>query len=165
MQEMESQPFLVVTVLVDGSARPAALTRSLGDAMERAITASSGQKIAGLDVVELTISAQAFGELRASLSLGEDTVAMYDLFPISSALDPKLRKVAGQFLAAERLWQLEEQGMLRGAPAHERFDLPKGWPKSPKEIREKLEQAGAPNLSEAAISTYHGVKAKWDSLA
>ena len=75
------------------------------------------------------------------------------------------RQIAGQFLAAEALWALEEQGMLDGIPAGEKLDLPKGWSKDPKEIRQKLVDAGAHNLGEAAIATYREIKSAWDATA
>lgn len=162
MSDQQSAPFLVVTVLQDSSARSAAITRSLGDAVERAMVASSGKNIAGVEVAELPIHPKAFAGLRKKLNIPEEQVAIYDVFPMGASVPPELRKIAGQFLAAEALWQLEEQGMLDGVPPGEKLDLPKGWSKDPKEIRQKLVDAGAHNLSDAAVHTYREIKSAWD---
>ncbi|MEM9194931.1 MAG: hypothetical protein AAGF12_37475 [Myxococcota bacterium] len=155
-------PLLVVTVLLDSSARSAAITRSHGDAMERALNASVGHETAGMDLAELPIAKNAFANLRRSLTMPPDTVALYDIFPLNAALPAEVQKLAGQFLAAEALWALEEQGLLGGVPPNERFDLPKGWSKDPKDIRAKLVEAGANQLSEEAIRTFQAIKQKWD---
>src|SRR5687767_4593350 len=64
----DPRPFLVLTAILDGSARPAAITRSHGDAMERAIVSTSGHDIAGLDLVELPpIAPPTFAALRKQL--------------------------------------------------------------------------------------------------
>ncbi len=162
MTEKDPRPYLVVTVLLDPSARAAAITRSHGDAMERAIAATAGAAIAGLDIAELNISPKAFSHLRKNLSMPPGTIALYDLFPLASHLAPEHRKIAGQFLAAEALWALEEQGLTNGAPAVERFTLPDGWSKDPKEIRNKLVEVGALDLTSDAIQTFAAVKKKWD---
>lgn len=156
-------PLLVVTVLVDGSARPAAITRSHADAVERAMVAAGGHEHAGIEIAELPIAPKAFAALRKNLGLGEDTVALYDIFPLGPGLAPNLRTVAGQFLAAEALWALEEQGMLSGIPPQEKLDLPDGWSKDPKEIRRRLVDAGATALSERGAATYDAIKRKWDA--
>lgn len=160
---MSDAPFLVVTVLQDASARPAAITRSLGDAVERAMIASAGKSIAGVEVAELSIHPKAFAGLRRKLNLPEEQVAIYDVFPMGGSVPTELRRIAGQFLAAEALWALEEQGMLDGVPPSEKLDLPDGWSKDPKEIRQKLVDAGAHNLSDNAINTYREIKSTWDS--
>lgn len=162
---MADGPYLVVTVLMDGSARSAAITMSHGIAMERAYRAAEGLPTAGIELAELPILPKAFELLRASLSLPGNTVALYDVFPVSSKLDAPTRRVAGQFLAAEGLWTLEENGMLKGAPAGEKLDLPKGWSKDPKEIRQRLLDAGAQDLTSEGIETYRTVKARWDATA
>ncbi|MEZ4257104.1 MAG: hypothetical protein R3A78_15550 [Polyangiales bacterium] len=156
-------PYLVVTVLLDGSARPAALTRSHGAAMQRAFTATQGLETAGLDLAELAIAPKAFENLRKGLGLPDDTVALYDVFPLASRLDAGLRRVAGQFLAAEALWAIEEQGMLKGVPPAEKLDLPKGWSKDPKDIRKRLVEAGAQDLGAQGIETFKEVKRRWDT--
>jgi hypothetical protein len=163
MTEKDPRPLLVVTVLLDQSARPAAVTRSHGDAMERAITATAGQDIAGLELAELPIAPLAFSALKKHLAMPSDTVALYDLFPLASHLGPEVRRIAGQFLAAEALWALEEQGMTDGVPPAERFDLPRGWSKDPHAIRDKLVELGATDLSEQAIRTFAAIKSAWDA--
>ncbi len=155
-------PYLVVTVLVDAGARPAVVTCSHGDAMERAIAASEGRKLAGLDLVELPISPAPFGALRKALSLGDDVVGLYDLFPLASHLGEQVRKVAGQFLAAEAVWTLEEQGLLGGVPLNVRLDMPKGWSRDPKAVHEQLVKAGALELTSEGIETFKVVKTAWD---
>lgn len=157
------RPFIVVTAILDGSARPAALTMSHGDALERAIRATSDRTIAGLDIVELPIPPQAFAALREHAGRPPDAVAVYDLFPLSETLAPDVRTVAGQFLAAEVLWALEEQGMLKGVPLNLKLDLPEGWDRSPKAVHERLVAAGALDLSPQAIETFKNVKADWDA--
>lgn len=162
MSDKDPRPLLVVTVLMDGSARPAAITRSHGDAVERAITAAGGAEIAGIEVAELAIAPKAFAALRKNLGLSEDTVALYDIFPLASGLSQEVRNVAGQFLAAEALWTLEEQGMTSGVPSQEKLDLPAGWSKDPKAIRQRLVEAGASALTDQGASTYLGIKQRWD---
>ncbi|MBC7174036.1 MAG: hypothetical protein H5U40_16460, partial [Polyangiaceae bacterium] len=104
MTERELPPFLVLTVLLDASARPAAITRSHGDALERAMAATAGHTIAGMDLVELPIAKSTFDALKRQLGVAPDVIGIYDIFPLASHLDPAVRKVAGQFLAAEALW-------------------------------------------------------------
>ncbi|MCA9617175.1 MAG: hypothetical protein H6722_30765 [Sandaracinus sp.] len=162
---MGDTPYLVVTALLDSGARPAHLTRSHGDAMERAYVASASQKIAGLDLVELHVSAPAFDAMRKALGLKPTTVGLYDLFPLAAHLDPAVRKVAGQFLAAEAVWTLEEQNLLGGVPLNVRLDLPRGWDKDPKAVHAKLVEAGALDLTADAIETFKTVKTAWDASA
>src|SRR6187200_1726632 len=105
------RPFLILTAICDASARPAAVTVGHGDAMERAYTASDGLDTEGIDLVELPIAPAAFAALRRHLQIRDDRVTVYDLFPLSAGLDARFRGIAGQFLAAEALWALEEQGL------------------------------------------------------
>jgi len=161
----DPKPFVVVTALLDGGARPAAHTRSHGDAMERAYVASSAHEVAGMDLVELPITAAAFGALRKAMSLPDETVGLYDVFPLAPHLDAPVRKVAGQFLAAEVVWTLEEQGLLGGVPLNVRLDLPKGWDKDPKAVHTRLMEAGALELSESAVQTFIAVKKAWEESA
>ena len=163
--ERDPRPFIVVTALLDSGARPAAVTRSHGDAMERAFVASSSEDTAGMDLVELPISPAAFGALRKALQLGEDVVGLYDVFPLASHLDTSVRTVAAQFLAAEAVWALEEQGQLGGVPLNVRLDLPKGWSKDPKAVHEKLVEAGALDLTEGGIEAFKRIKDTWDQSA
>ncbi len=155
---------MVLTAILDGSARPAAVTVSHGDAMERAIDATSGQDIAGMDIVELPIPPPAFAALRQHAGRDAEAVAVYDLFPLTASLPPDVRVVAGQFLAAEALWALEEQGALKGVPLNLKLDVPEGWDRAPKSIHEKLVGAGALDLSAGAIETFKNIKARWDGL-
>ena len=162
-EERDGRPYLVLTVLLDGAARPADITRSHGDAYERSLQASAGKDIAGLDLVELPIAAPVFKALRQPLSVPADVVGLYDVFPLASHLEPGLRKIAGQFLAAEALWTLEEQGLLGGVPVNVKLDLPKGWNSDPKQVHEKLVGAGALDLTGDGIETYKAVKSAWDA--
>lgn len=165
MSQTDPGPLLVVTVLMDSSARPAAITRSHGDAMERAMNATAGQTIAGIEIAELPVAPKAFAALRRNLALPEDTVALYDIFPLAPELAPELRTIAGQFLAAEALWALEEGGMLSGVPPQEKLDLPSGWSKDPHDIRKRLVDAGASALGAPAAATYNTIKQRWDASA
>lgn len=132
--------------------------------MERAIAAIGDRSIAGFDLVELALSPQVFAALRKYLKLGDEQVAMYDLFPLSAALKEELRSVAGQFLAAEALWTLDEQGLLGGVPVHVSLNLPKGWDKDPKKVHSRLIEEGALELSHEGIETFKLVKRAWDQL-
>jgi len=165
MADKDPRPFFVVTALLDGAARPAAVTRSHGDALERAMNAATGQQIAGLDLVELPISPAAFGQLRKHLSLPNETVALYDMFPLASHLDEEVRKVAGLFLAAEAVWTLEEQGALGGVPLNLKLSLPPSWDRDPKKIHQRLMDAGALDLSPQGVEVFKQVKSKFDAAA
>jgi hypothetical protein len=157
------RPFLILTAICDASARPAAVTVGHGDAMERAYTAADGQDTEGIDLVELPIAPAAFAALRRHLQIRDERVTVYDLFPLSAGLDARFRAIAGQFLAAEALWALEEQGMLSGVPFTVQFDVPSGWDKDPKKLHERLVAEGALDLGAAAIETFKRVKGAWDS--
>lgn len=159
----DERPFIVVTAILDGSARPAAVTVSHGDALERAIQATSGRDIAGMDIVELPIPPPAFAALREHARREPDAVAVYDVFPLAATLAPEVRVVAGQFLAAEVLWALEEQGLLKGVPLNLKLDLPEAWDRAPKSVHERLVAAGALDLSPGAIETFKHVKSSWDA--
>jgi hypothetical protein len=67
-EERDPRPYLVITVLLDSSARPAEISRSHGDAYERSLNATQGQEIAGLELVELPIAAPVFKALRQPLA-------------------------------------------------------------------------------------------------
>lgn len=157
------QAFIVVTAIFDQTARPAALTLAHGDALERASKATAGRSIAGLDIVELPIPPKAFAALRDHAGRGDDTVAVYDVFPLAPHLDAATRRIAGQFLAAEILWALEEHGMLKGVPLALKLDVPAGWDRAPKAVHEKLVQAGALDLGERAIDDFKAIKSAWDA--
>jgi hypothetical protein len=163
MSAKDPRPFFVLTVLLDGSARPAAITRNHGDALERAMNASASHDIAGLDLVELPIAPAAFAQLRKHLRLDEDTVGLYDMFPLAAHLEPEVRKVAGQFLAAEAVWALEEQGALGAVPLNLKLDLPPSWDRDPKKIHERLVGAGALELTSEGIEVYKQVKTAFDA--
>ncbi|MEC7519438.1 MAG: hypothetical protein VYE22_06195 [Myxococcota bacterium] len=163
MSERADSPFIVVTAILDGSARPAQITISHGDAMEKAFDATTDKDIAGLDIVELPVAPPAFEALRQMTGRSKDAVAVYDVFPLSPTLDGSVRTVAGQFLAAEALWTLEEQGHLKGVPLNLKLDVPPGWERDPKAIHEKLVGAGALELSPKAIETFKSIKSAWDA--
>jgi hypothetical protein len=156
------RPFLILTAICDASARPAAVTLGHGDAMERAYNAADGHETEGIDLVELPIAPAAFAALRKYLQIRDDRVTVYDIFPLSGRLDARYRGIAGQFLAAEALWALEEQGMLSGVPFTVQFELPGGWDKDPKKLHERLVAEKALDLNERAIETFKFVKAAWD---
>lgn len=162
-EERDPRPFLVITVLLDSSARPADVSRSHGDAYERSLHASAGHEIAGLELVELPIAAPVFKALRQPLAVPGDAVGLYDVFPLASHLKPEYRKIAGQFLAAEALWTMEEQGLLGGVLVNVKLDVPDGWQSDPKEIHEQLVGEGALDLTETGIETYKAIKTAWDS--
>ena len=161
----DPRPHLVLTVLLDAGARPAAVTMSHASAFERIAVASAGQAVLGPDLVELPVAPQAFAALRTHLGLGDDVVGLYDVFPLASHLDETLRRVAGQFLAAEAIWTLEEQGQLGGVPVNVKLDLPKEWDKDPKAVHAKLVAAGALELGEEAVEAFKAVKTAWDAAA
>lgn len=163
MTEPDPSPFLLLTVVLDAGARPAAQTMGHGAALERAMMASAGKEVAGLDLVELPIQAVAFAALRRHLKLPDDQVGLYDVFPVASHLDKEVRNVAGQFLAADALWTLESQGLLGGVPLNVKLELPKGWDRDPKAVHARLVEAGAVDLSPAGIETFLGVKTAWDA--
>ena len=162
-EERDPRPYLVITVLLDSSARPAEVSRSHGNAYERSLQATEGQEIAGLELVELPIAAPVFKALRQPLAVPGDEVGLYDVFPLASHLKPEYRKIAGQFLAAEALWTMEEQGLLGGVPVNVKLEVPKGWKTDPKAIHQHLVGEGALNLSPSGIETYKAIKTAWDS--
>ena len=166
-----SSTFLVLTSLLDASARPASVTRSHGDAYERALKAieeANDEKLptfSGVEIVELSVAPKAFAALRKHLKLGAEAAAIYDLFPVAGHLSDAVRKIAGQFLAADVLWTLEEQGMLGGVPLRLHLDLPANWNRDPKEVHKKLVAAGALDISSEGVSLFRSVKTAWDSLS
>jgi hypothetical protein len=161
----DPRPFLVVTAIVDQAARPAAVTCSHGDALQRAQRAVGERAVAGLDVVELPIAHPTFTALRDHFGRPKDTVAVYDLFPLAAHLDPAHRRTAAQFLAADVLWALDAQGQLGGIPLNVRLEVPSGWDRELKAVHERLMAVGALDLSPEAIETFKAVKAAWEALA
>lgn len=157
-----SGPFIVITAVLDAEARPAAITRAHGEAFDRALRATKGQTISNLDLVELIIDHATHVALRKHLGLPEDQAGVYDVFPLSPALAPAVRKAAGQFLAAEALWALDAQGVLGAGAPSVKLDLPAGWDKDPKAIHEKLVESGALELNEQAVDSYKAIKAAWN---
>lgn len=157
-----SGPFIVLTAVLDAEARPASLTRAHGQAFERLMTATQGRPTAGVDLIELPIHHAAHVALRKHLGLGERP-AVYDVFPLAPTLDPSVRKVAAQFLAAESLWNLDAQGVFGKQVLSVKFDLPAGWDKDPKAVHEKLVAAGALELSAEAVETYKAIKAAFSA--
>jgi hypothetical protein len=163
--EANESPFIVVTAILDGSARPAAVTYSHGDAMERAFAATSGEQIAGMDIIELPVPPPVFAALREHAGRPLESVAVYDVFPLAASLPPAVRSVAAQFLAAHALWALEEQGALKGVPLNLKLDLPADWDRAPRAVHERLVAAGALDLSPRAIETFKNIKARWDTTS
>jgi hypothetical protein len=133
--------------------------------MERALSAAAGQDTEGVDLVELPIAPAAFAALRKHLGFNDGTVTVYDLFPLSSKLQERYRKIAGQFLAAEALWTLEEQGLLSGVPFTVNFELPRGWDKDPKKLHARLVEEHALELGERAVQTFKDIKTAWNASA
>ncbi|NLY94772.1 MAG: hypothetical protein GXY23_12170, partial [Myxococcales bacterium] len=157
MSENDAPPKLLLTSVLDSSARPASVTRSHGDAMERLYRAMQGVTVGSIELVELPIPHKTFVLLRAHLGRPESTVALYDVFPASAKLDRELVRVAGQFLAAEAIWLLEGQGQLGSSVFDVRVDVPAGWDKSPKAIQQRLVEAGALDLGASAIEAFKKV--------
>lgn len=158
-------PVLVLTAICDASARPAAVTRGHGDAMERVYVAAGPAQTEAIELVELPIAPAAFAALRKHLGVHDGRVTVYDLFPLSARLDGRYRAVAGQFLAAEALWALEEQGGLGGVPLRVQIDVPKGWSRDPKALQDRLVAEHALELSERAINTFKEIKTRWEASA
>ncbi|MBX7196044.1 MAG: hypothetical protein K1X94_28570 [Sandaracinaceae bacterium] len=162
----DPRPYIVLTAIHDANARVAAITLSHADAWERAQKAVGGKAIAGMDLVELSVPPRAFTALREKLQRSPETCAVYDLFPLAAHLGRTTRKVAGQFLAAEILWALEEQGILAGIPLNIRLDVPRAWgDRSPKAVHEKLMEGGALDLTEGAIEDFRAIKGSWDQVS
>jgi hypothetical protein len=161
----ETGPFIVITSVLDADARPASVTRSHGEAFERALNAAKGQQIENLDLVELTIDAAAHAALRKHLGLPDDQAGVYDVFPLAPTLDPRVRRAAAQFLAAETLWNLDAQGVFGKDALSVKLDLPQGWEKDPQAIHQKLVEAGALELSEQAVETFRSIKNAWSGQA
>jgi len=164
MSTPDPRPFLVITIVHDEGARAAALTQALGDAYERALRASLGKAVAGIEPIELPIRSKEFAAIERALSLPAGEIAIYDLFPLSSRISPLERRVAGQLLAADALWTLEGQGLLGGVPLNVRLDTPKGWDPDPKQLHARLLKAGALEISPEGIVTFNEIKAAWDRL-
>lgn len=154
----QTGPFIVLTAVLDAEARPASITRSHGQAFERALVATQGQQIANIELVELLIDKAAHAALRRHLKLPHDQAGVYDVFPLNPNLQPQVRKAAAQFLAAESLWTLDAQGAFASAALSVKLDLPRGWAKDPQSIHQKLVEAGALELSEADLDTYRAIK-------
>jgi hypothetical protein len=158
-----SAPFIVLTAVLDSEARPAAVTRVHGEAFERAIRATAGQRISNLDLVELPIAHASHVALRKHLGLPDDQVGVYDVFPLAPTLVPAVRKAAAQFLAAESLWSLDAQGVFGSDAPSVKLDLPAGWDKDPQAIHQKLVEAGALELDEEAVATFRAIKSAWNA--
>jgi hypothetical protein len=154
----QTGPFIVLTAVLDAEARPASITRSHGQAFERALVAAQGQQIANIELVELPIDKAAHAALRRHLKLPADRAGVYDLFPLNPNLPAQVRRAAAQFLAAESLWSLDAQGVFAQGALSVKLDLPKGWAKDPQAIHQKLVEAGALELSEADVDTYRAIK-------
>ncbi|MCX7808190.1 MAG: hypothetical protein N2515_06250 [Deltaproteobacteria bacterium] len=158
----DPRPYLILTAVVDAGARASAVTLSHADAWERAMRAVGQRSIAGMDLVEVRIPANAFNALRNVLKRSPTAVAVYDLFPLAAHLGRRERKVAGQFLAAEGLWALAEEKLIE--EVHIRFDTPRSWgDRTPKTVRTRLLELGALELSEQAVEDFRAIKAAWDA--
>jgi len=154
-------PFIVLTSVLDAEARPASITRAHGEAFERLLQATAAHAIAGVDLVELPIDHAAHVALRKHLGLSDAHAGVYDVFPLSPSLDAGVRRAAGQFLAAEMLWNLDAQGIFGKQAISIKLDLPSGWDKDPKAVHQKLIEAGALELSPEAVETYLSIKSAW----
>ncbi len=164
MTDKETRPFLLLTVVLDSTARAAAITRSHGEAYRRMRRATEGANLAGTDLVELPVLPASFAALRKHFGLPDEAVGLYDIFPLAGHLDPALRRIAGQFLAAEVLWALEDNQSLGGVPLRVTLEVPDGWERDPKRIHERLLQAGALDLTPEGIETFKRIKSAWDAL-
>lgn len=164
MSEQMDRPFIILSAIMDGAAKPAELTRQHAEAYEHAIKATKGKPIAGLDLAELSVAPQSFAALRKQLHLPNDTVALYDLFAVSDKVNSNLRKIAGQYLAAQILWTLDKQNLLASVPLSLKLDLPKGWPNEPDAVGSRLTDTGALAISEQGTEVFKGIKGDWDSL-
>src|SRR5262249_47411516 len=136
--QASAAPFIVITAVLDADARPAAVTRAHGEAYDRAIRATKGQTISGLDLVELPIDKAAHAALRKHLGVAEGQAGIYDVFPLSPALQADVRKAAAQFLAAESVWSADANGAFGSTAVAPKLDLPAGWDKDPQAIHQKL---------------------------
>ena len=118
-----------------------------------------------MDIYPSNKGATGFRSRRRLLQslLSREAVAVYDVFPLNAALEPAVRTIAGQFLAAEALWALEEGGHLGGVPINLKLNVPRGWDRNPKTIHEKLLGAGALELTAEAIDTFNVIKGGWDA--
>lgn len=156
-------PFIVLTSVLDAEARPASVTRAHGEAFERLLPATSAHRVAGVDLVELSIHHAAHVALRKHLGLPDDQPGIYDVFPLAATLDPAVRKAAAQFLAAESLWNLDAQGVFGKQVLSVKLDLPAGWDRDPKAVHQKLVEAGALELSPEAVETYKAIKSAFSA--
>lgn len=161
--DQPTRPCIIITAVLDASARPAAVTRCHGEAYERALRATEGQPVANLELVELTIEAAAHAALRKHAGLPDDQVAVYDLFPLPATIPSDVRTSAAQFLAAENLWNLDAQGVFGPGVLSVKLELPEGWDRDPKAVHQKLVEAGALELSETAIDTFRSIKQAWQA--
>ncbi|QQR88639.1 MAG: hypothetical protein IPJ88_10325 [Myxococcales bacterium] len=162
MSNHETSPVILLTAIHHATAKAAELTQQHAKAYERATMALDGQHTGGIDLVELPIAPSAFEAMRKSMRLDDDTVALYDIFAISSKSKSSLRSIAGQYLAAQILWSLEAQGLLSGVPVSVKFDLPHGWEQDKDKIKSRLEKHGAFALDEKEAGTFKTIKANWD---
>ena len=82
---------------------------------------------------------------------------------MASHLKPEFRKIAGQFLAAEALWTMDEQGLLGGVPVNVKLEVPKGWKTDPKDIHQHLSRRRRARPHRSGIETYKAIKTAWDA--
>lgn len=161
----ESAPRLVITAIHDPVVRAAALTWSHGNVFERLKKTEGASDFAGIDVVELTVPAPVYAEARRALELDKSAVAIYDVFPFPASLDPEVRTIAAQFLAAETIWTLAEDKKVAEAALDVRVPVPAGWDRDPRAIQEKLVELGALNLTEDAVRAFQALRARFDPRA
>ncbi len=164
MPDSKELPFIMLSAIMDGAAKPAELTQHHAQAYEHAMQATRGKPIAGLDLTELAVAPQSFAALRKQLQLSETTVAVYDVFGVSSHVNPNVRNVAGQYLAAQILWMLDQQNLLSSVPLSLKLDVPKGWPNTKDAVLSKLSDAGALTLSPKEAEVFKDIKSAWDAL-
>lgn len=157
------KPVLVITAIASSGMRAADATMAHAKKLELVRELANGEPVSSVDFVELQISPAPFGALKNSLGVSSDTAALYDLLPLPDHLSPGVRRAAAQFVAAEKLWAFEGQGMLNGIPLNVRLDLPEGWDRTPKAIHDRLLAEGALNLSEKAVGVFNALQEKWNN--
>ncbi len=155
-------PRLVLTAIHDAGTRPAALTESHGVAMQKLLQAAKGKPHAGFEVLELGVPSPVFHAAKKALSRPGKTVALYDLFPLPAKLDAGIRQIAARFLAAETLWTMAEEGKLGEIALDVRIPVPRGWSHDPREIQQKLVEAGALDLSDDDIAAFQAIRAGFE---
>ncbi len=153
--------WITLTAVLSASARPAAVTRSHGDALEQLMPLIGSDPYAGIDIVELPIAPQTFNPLREFLQKPAHSVALYDVFAVPANVSGTVRKIAAQYLAAESLKTLEAQGVLGGVPLSIHLDVPSDWQADMEKIGERLRGKGALAVHDAPDSFIKPLRAQW----